>query len=381
MGNVWHFFNPVRISFGRGCREHVIKDLIGKRCLVVTSKRGRAQLSSDKYLGDWVGKSAILWSSNVRSNPDIRDLEAEIKRLKMGHIEAILAFGGGSAIDSAKALSLALSDTLRDLSLCDIVGRPELYQKVVTIPIYAVPTTSGTGSEVTPFSTIWDHEHKKKLSLHGDAVYAHGAFIDPELTDELPENVTLTGGLDAINQALESIWNKNATPITFELATRALEVGLSALPNLIEGKGGVQERDQMFECSLLAGMAISQTRTALCHSISYPLTLRFGVPHGLACAFTMPSVLRLNLGVDDGRFEMLAKRLSGGSSQAGELLGIFTELNETMRVSSMVKKHVSDIKKVLPLIGEMNTPGRADNNLAEVSSNVIEQIILESWGK
>ena len=105
----------------------------------------------------------------------------------------------------------------------------------------------------------------------------------------------------------------------------------------MEGKGDTVERDQMAEASLLAGLAISHTRTALCHSISYPLTAHFGIPHGLACAFTMPAVCKLNLTADDGRFTSLAQALTG-KSEPQALYDIFVELNEKLAVAQQVKK-------------------------------------------
>ena len=202
--------------------------------------------------------------------------------------------------------------------------------------------------------------------------------MDPALTDALPSEVTLSTGLDAINQAAESIWNKNATQVTLELAIRALQVGFAALPRLVEGQGGTFERDQMAECSLLAGLAISQTRTALCHAMSYPLTLHFGVPHGLACAFTMQAVLKRNLAADDGRFQRVAERLVGTGARPEALLGPFSDLCARMRVAASVRKYIPDRTDLIALAGEMSASDRAANNLADIRALQIKEILLES---
>ena len=146
--------------------------------------------------------------------------------------------------------------------------------------------------------------------MAGPAVYPHTALVDSELSDNVPYEITLNTGLDAINQAAESIWNRNMTPMSEMLAHKALEKGMVALQGLQNDLKNPNLRDTMAEVSLIAGLAISQTRTSLCHAISYPLTAHFGIPHGLACAFTMPAVLRHNLTADDGRFQRLAKVLS-----------------------------------------------------------------------
>ncbi len=379
MSGNWAFHNPVRVYFGRGCRGRVAVEMACIPCLVVTSPRGRQRLNNDPVLCKWANGSQIFWADTIHGNPDLWDVQSEIDRLADCPFKAIVAFGGGSVIDSAKALAVALSTSLVGVTLSELLTRPEIHKNAKPVQLYAIPSTAGTGSEVTPFSTIWDYTHNKKHSLTGKAVFPHTALVDPDLTDTLPRDITLFTGLDAINQALESIWNKNATPITVELATRALQLGLQALPKIIEENGGPSERTRMAECSLLAGLAISQTRTALCHSISYPLTAHFGVPHGLACAFTMPAVLKLNLSVDDGRFESLAKCLKGRDASAKDLLNIFNLLIDRLNVCSLVKKHVGEMADIISVSHEMFTQGRADNNLADASPEIIRNILTESW--
>ena len=379
MNGNWNFYNPVRVYFGRGCRGFITRELLACAPLVVTTARGREQLTSDPVLSEWVNSGEIYWADTVQSNPDIKDIGSEIVCLGKLPFKSVVAFGGGSVIDTAKVLAVALSDRLKGRALSELLTQPDLYRNARPCPLYVMPTTAGTGSEVTPFATVWDHSKHKKHSLAGDVVFPYAALVDPDLTDSLPRDVTMFTGLDAINQAAESIWNKNATPITIELAMRALQLGLSALPKIIEGRGEGSEREHMAECSLLAGLAISQTRTALCHSISYPLTTHFAVPHGLACAFTMSAVLNLNLSSDDGRFERLAKHLKGDNANARDLVSIFAELHGRLNVCNLVKERVGKITDLIALSDEMFTLGRADNNLIAVNSAIIKDILDESW--
>jgi alcohol dehydrogenase len=202
------------------------------------------------------------------------------------------------------------------------------------------------------------------------------AFVDADLTDSVPVYTTISTGLDAINQAAESIWNKNANSITLGYAIRALQLGFMALPKLARGVGEKADRDQMAEASVLAGLAISHTRTALCHSMSYPITAHFGVPHGLACAFTMPEVLKHNLSADDGRFRLLSEALVG-SSDVVKLVECFENLNFDLKVSEKVKEKVKSLDDLLKLESEMHTPERAGNNLRPVRS--VASIIKASW--
>lgn len=374
----WAFDNPVKIVFGRGCRDGLIGRVEGQAILIVTTRRGRRQLKDDPCLQALERNKNVVWADDVHENPDIDHLQEMVTRLTGSHFDSVVAFGGGSVIDAAKVLNISLSSECGDITLHDLVTDPRRHAKARPAPLYAVPTTSGTGSEVTPFATVWNHESRTKLSLSGPAAWPTEAFVDPSLTDSVPQETTISTGLDAINQAAESIWNKRSSAITSLYATRALMLGFGALPQLSEGKACNTARDQMAEASLLAGLAISQTRTALCHSISYPITAHFKVPHGLACAFTMNAVLRLNLRAEDGRFAQLAKSLTG-SSELGGLSALFEDLTNTLQVRERVMRYVPDIQDLLQLEEKMATPGRFENNLSDEIS--VRDIIKASWSK
>lgn len=373
----WQFYNPVKVFSGRGSRGQLVKQLKDKKLLIVTTVRGKAQFLEDALLAKVVSNNRITWLDTVKENPGLTEMQADISQLQAIQIDAIVAFGGGSAIDTAKVLRLGLAVEGKN-TLAELLENPGLHQNAKQVPLYALPTTAGTGSEVTPFATVWHHEIQKKLSLGGDKVFPSVAIIDAELTDSLPLSVTLSTGLDAINQAAESVWNKNANSLTLGFATRSLQLGLNALPILAAGKGGKTERDQMTEASLLAGLAISHTRTALCHSISYPLTAHFGVPHGLACAFTMPEVCKLNLTANDGRFTALAQALTG-KSEPQALYEIFAELNKKLKVAKQVKSYIKNSDDFLALKNEMFDSSRVTNNLVVLEEGDLEYVIKKSW--
>lgn len=373
----WGFHHPVQLTVGRGCRRILVDQLLNKTLLIVVTQRGRKQFTQDAILGELLMRNKVTWVDSVSENPGLTNLQVEIDRLRGKKFDAVIAFGGGSVIDAAKALNVALAPGCVGYSLQDLLAEPGLHANATPKPLYAVPTTSGTGSEVTPFATIWHHEYKKKLSLASSAVWPKAAFVDSALMDNLPMAATVSTGLDAINQAAESIWNRNANSITLSLATRALQLGFMALPKLVRGEKESFSRDQMAEASLLAGLAISHTRTALCHSISYPLTAYFGVPHGLACAFTMPSVLRHNLQAEDGRFSQVSQVLTG-STNLQSLVACFDWLHDTLLVRERVGAYIPDLGALLALKAEMFTPGRADNSLANISD--LTKILKTAWG-
>ena len=366
----WNYHMPVSVQFGAGVRAQLVASVVDKRCLIVASERGRKQFESDSILSEFIRANRVIWVDSISPNPGIDELQAHIENLKGKKIDIVVGFGGGSCLDAAKIVSLGLLPEVKNNTLRELLDNPILHNSIKRPPLYTVPTTSGTGSEVTPFATVWDHQKKKKYSVSSQKSFPWVAYVDPELTMDLPVEATISTGLDAINQAAESVWNKSATPITLFYAFKALKLGLEALPRLLDSDCGISARICMAESSLFAGMAISHTRTALCHSISYPLTAHFGVPHGLACAFTMPAVLRHNLKSTDSGYEVLGLFLN-----QGRLVRVFDRLNEKLNVRDRVLAFVPEPESLFDLIPEMYTPERANNNISEVNEDDIKSIL------
>jgi hypothetical protein len=214
--------------------------------------------------------------------------------------------GGGSVIDTAKTLMVGTEDaSFEALVALLAAGRPFEPHRVK--PLIAVPTTAGTGSEVTPWATVWDKGASRKYSLHLPQTWPQAAIVDPDLTASLPAGPTLAAGLDALSHALESIWNVNANPVSDTHAVAAARAVLATLPELMQDLNSRALRTRMSQAALQAGLAFSNTKTALAHSISYEMTLQHGLPHGIACSFTLPMVLGRAIGIDAGRDAVLAR--------------------------------------------------------------------------
>lgn len=370
----WDFHNPVRVAFGTGCRSRLVPQLHGHRLVIVSTARGRDQLMHDPHLAA-LGAGAF-WVDSVTPNPGLAETQAEIDRLVGHDFDAILAFGGGSAMDAAKALAAALTPGIATHDLHQLITAPAEYLVAPTVPVHAIPTTSGTGAEVTPFATIWDHNNRKKLSLASPLLFPTTATVDPELTHGSPRDVALSTGLDALNQAFESLWNRNRTPLSQMVASRAVGLALGALPRLAASPEDTAARVGMAEASLLAGMAISQTRTALCHSISYPLTAHFGLAHGWACAVTMVAVAELAFAAAPVLFDQVARMADIGT--AADLLARLQEVTRALGVREIARRSIPDIAAVLTLLPEMFTPGRSDNFIIPVESGQLETILMSS---
>lgn len=375
-GTGWSHFNPVKIVFGVGSLGR-LAELIGHgRVLLVTTPGFTRRGVTDKVC-DILGPENVRVFDGVSPNPDLSAIDEASANLRSDEVDRIVALGGGSTIDTAKALSVTLSESTSSFSLRGhfVDGAP--LPTSAPLPVIAVPTTAGTGSEVTPFATIWDKEGDKKLSLTSPAIFPQMAVLDPALTLGLPEDETVSSGLDALSQGLESIWNRNANPASLPIATRAVSLAVSTLPLLVEEPGNIELRSRMMEASLLAGIAISSTRTALAHSISYPLTAVHGVPHGIACSFTLPSLLEYNSKEDDGRFDQLVRAL--GLDSVNALKDVLTEILVRLRVGERMRRHVRAFSDVAELAPQMFTPGRADNNLRPISKVELIEMLASSW--
>ncbi len=328
------FFNPVRSVYGAGALSSLPKLLAGRKAVVVTFPEARRFGLVDRLqtlLGD--GLAGVI--DAVLPNPDVAELRALYEAFwqESAQAEVLVAVGGGSAIDTAKALMVGTqSGRFDDLVAALAAGGPFVPARVKTL--IAVPTTAGTGSEVTPWATIWDREAQRKHSLHLPETWPSIAIVDPELMLSLPASVTLQSGLDALSHALEAIWNVNANALSDTFAVAAVQQIFETLPLLMDKLGDLELRARMALAALQAGMAFSNTRTALAHSISYEMTLRYGLPHGIACSFPLPMVLRRAIGQDAGRDAVLERAL-GPLDRAPQRLSDFIE-----RLG--VKTHFSD---------------------------------------
>lgn len=306
-GKAWTYHNPVQVTFGPGAVDGLAAAL-GERTAVLVTFPEAAGFG-------WIDRiSAILGArltgviGGIAPNPDLSDLAPLHERFwrEYAGAGAIVAVGGGSVLDSAKVLCIdAPSGDFAEIARAMATGASFAPRRAK--PLIMVPTTAGTGSEVTPWATVWDRAGDRKYSLHLRETWPEAAVVDPELSGSAPPSVTLQSGLDALSHSLEAIWNRNANPVSDSLAVAAARRMLDTLPRLMRLPGDRGLRESAALAALEAGLAFSNTRTALAHSISYPLTLRHGLPHGIACSFTLPQVLERATGRSPGRDRVLAR--------------------------------------------------------------------------
>ncbi len=336
MINSFVYEQPVKIHFGFGMLKRlsaVLDDINAQSCVIVSSK-----FFKDKC-------SAIMEADNrikavyaaVQPNPLLSGAEEVVRLMKENKADTVIALGGGSSIDTAK---FAAACTYSDIAPAEHYKNPAFPEKIAKI--VAIPTTSGTGSEVTKVSVISNENEKK--SIHNPAFMPTACIVDPELTMTVPAKTTMITGIDAFTHAIEAYWSVNHQPITDALATESIKLILANLEKSFE-IGDKESRANMAYASLLAGMAFALPKTAACHACSFPLSADYHLPHGEACALTLDSFILLNT---DDRLEQLAKNVGMENTQnlANEIkhlkkiAGLCTKLSDLGNVD--IDKLVSD---------------------------------------
>lgn len=288
---MWNFYGPTEIIFGEG-RIKEIGDILGKKgyekALLVCDPTS-LKLGTAKRLQKFADGRIFKVFSGVEPNPTVQNVDACVEEVKDDAIDCIIALGGGSSIDCAKAAAAAIK---MGVSASDLLDLGILER---ALPVIAIPTTAGTGSEVTAGAVISDHEHARKQAVFGPAIFAKVAIIDPELTYTCPDFVTASSGIDVLAHALDSLTSKKTTPATIGLAVYAARLAFENLEKVCADGSDREARRHMAEASLIAGMAFSQTGTTGSHACSYILTAKYRIPHGEACAFTLDWWFRENI--------------------------------------------------------------------------------------
>ncbi|MBX9451146.1 MAG: phosphonoacetaldehyde reductase [Mesorhizobium sp.] len=285
---MWSYRNPVDVHFGQGSFSKLGSLLNGRPYVLVTY--GEPYFRNLAAALETSAGKPLLVVEDIAPNPDIALLEGQVARFAaLDATPVIVALGGGSVIDSAKVFAAARGDfAAMDAFLKKRAGAETLSPW----PLIAVPTTAGTGSEVTCWGTVWDNAAGSKYSLAHPGLYPEVALVDPDLMAGKPRELTIQTGLDALSHSLESLWNRNSNPVSAAHAVAAARGVLSTLPALAGDLRNPQLRERMARAATLAGFAFSNTKTAIAHSLSYPITLKHGVPHGIACSFSLPMIIR-----------------------------------------------------------------------------------------
>jgi len=370
------YWNPVRVNFGADCYLSSLAGLLGESEERVALFFGRGAMEKRGVIAairETLPRCAIREYGGIGPNPDVSDIDAVLR--DWPGADRVIGVGGGSVIDFAKSVAFMAPQGDRLASFLTGHGRGPV---VPGIPFVAIPTTSGTGSEVTHWATVWDREAGKKHSLSHPGAYPVAAIVDPCLTLGVPSYVTAYTGFDALSHALEAFWSRHANPVSDLYAIEAVRLVLDHLGPVLREPENLPHRTGMALASLKAGLAFSNTKTTAVHAISYPMTLRYGVPHGVACSLTVAAFFEYNLqAIDPVKVSRLLAATGGGDAAcfAGRLraLAAGIGLPTTLFGAGIPREGIEVI------LDEGFHPDRVRNNPRELDRSDLQGILEEIY--
>lgn len=307
---MWTYVQPVITVFSEQASQNIakimaqqgLKDalLIADAFLLKNGTADKIKAASDGRILDVIG--------DVDPNPTFDNVDHCLEKAKQIGAKCIVALGGGSSIDTGKSVCVALANQCKAADLGKL-------NAVKTTPLIAMPTTAGTGSEVTAGAVLSDPITGQKSVLSGIGYLAKMAIIDPMLTYSCPPSVTARTGMDVIAHCLDVLGNEEATPVSDVFAVKAAKLAFANIEQAYRNGSDVTARHNMSEASLLAGYAFGLVGTTGSHACSYEITTRFHVPHGEACAFTLDQWFAQNARIRP-RLKKYAKEMGFESVEA-----------------------------------------------------------------
>ena len=300
MINEFIYAQPVKIFFGQGEFQKLgaVLDELGVTRAVLCCGRHFASDAS-RLMAEEPRIVAVF--GEVEQNPQLSGITETTRLCRAYCADGVIGIGGGSSLDTAKFAAAVAPNPGEPIDYYE--GKRPLNAQN-RLPVVAVPTTAGTGSEVTQVSVI-SHETEKK-TINNPAFMPKAAIVDPVLSSTVPPRTTMNTGLDAMAHALEGYWSKNHQPISDLMAVEAVRLILQNLETAYKDGGNMEARSNMAMASLLGGLSFALPKTAGSHACSYPLSEDYHLPHGEACAFTLDSFVRINA---DERLEELCRRV------------------------------------------------------------------------
>lgn len=310
------FYMPVKIYSGKDCirKNSSVFSGFGKKAMIVTGKNSAKACGALDDVVYALSENNISYDifDKVLNNPTVENCFEGGKLAKESKADFIIAIGGGSPLDASKAIAMYASN---DIEPHDIFNGE---QKNKPLPIIGIPTTAGTGSEVTQYSVLTVDKEETKKSFSTPDTFCRIAFLDAKYTESLPLSITIDTAVDALSHALESILNKRTTSLSELYAKESLKLIGSAIPSLLSGNLTLAVRENLLTASMYAGVAIAQTGTCIVHSMGYPLTYYKGLSHGRANGMLLASFFKGCEKVEKEKCSALLKLMGFDSSDEFE---------------------------------------------------------------
>jgi len=324
------------LVFGAGCATRCGEYLAarGARSVFVVTAPPIAKLCEPLRAElEKQGCAVTIWS-DVQQEPTVADFEWALAAARQARADAVVGFGGGSAMDVAKLVAAFLPPGTQ--ALADAFGIGKLPGRAISL--VCMPTTSGTGSEVSPIAILLDETDELKKGVISEHLVPDAAFVDPMLTVSCPPGVTAATGLDALTHCIEAYANRGAHPVVDTWALEGIRLIGKHLARAVHEGSDLEARTRLSQASLYGGLCLGPVNTAAVHALSYPLGGEFHVAHGVSNAVLLPHVLEFNLPAAPGRYADIAVAL--GAARSGD------ELDTARR----------GVRRLVELAGECHVP-------------------------
>lgn len=385
------FFSPSPIYFGWGRRADLPKLIPqhGRRVFVVMGSRtlDESGLLEPAFSGIRAARIDFEFFMPPSHEPEVVDVDflvAQLRFLKAQVGDCVLAIGGGSTIDLAKAAAALVTQPQQNsvVDYLEGVGRG-LTLVADPLPVIAVPTTSGTGTEATKNAVISSYEPPFKKSLRSDRMIPRAVLIDPELTCSLPPTTTAYTGMDAITQLLESYISRRAAPFPQALCVQGLQHALPALPRAYRDGQDRDARTAMSHAALLSGMALANSGLGLAHGVAAALGVHAKVPHGLACAVMLPAALRVNRPVRLSAMAELSRIVlkctkSTEEAAADRLIDTVNALCHDVKIPTRLRD-IGVTREQLPALVPSSRGNSMDGNPRDLSDAELLELLETLW--